>query len=81
MAEEHGVSLGGHLTNRAPSGVELLRHFRIRDSGLRIPTVTQRARDHDPLRSQECPHEVTIHGGNMKAFYVQCAECRIHVEY
>ncbi|CAK0841699.1 unnamed protein product [Prorocentrum cordatum] len=40
----------------------------------------RQGRDHDPARETACVHEFTGHGGNGRAFWVQCCGCKMHLE-
>ena len=65
-----------------PSGVELCRRYDLPNRGPRAPAVGVRARDHQPPPARQCEHhERTTHGGNQRAFYVQCVTCRWHIEF
>ena len=47
-----------------------------------MPVTGLRARDYDAKETaKNCKHETTSHGGNAKAFWVQCSRCRLHLEY
>ena len=66
----------------SPTGAQVCRLFQVKNEGPRMPTTGLRARDYDANEmAKTCPHETTSHGGNSKAFWVQCSRCRLHLEY
>ena len=66
---------------RPPTGAQICRHLDIPNQGPCPPTVSSRGRDHDPAKEKYCIHEFNNHGGNRKAFWVQCSGCKMHLEY
>ncbi|CAK0794430.1 unnamed protein product, partial [Prorocentrum cordatum] len=67
---------------RPPTGAMICRFLGIPNQGPCPPKSNPRqARDHDPARETACVHEFTGHGGNGRAFWVQCCGCKMHLEY
>ncbi|CAK0875279.1 unnamed protein product, partial [Prorocentrum cordatum] len=67
---------------RPPTGAMICRFLDIPNQGPCPPRGNPRqARDHDPARETACVHEFTGHGGNGRAFWVQCCGCKMHLEY
>ncbi|CAK0820984.1 unnamed protein product, partial [Prorocentrum cordatum] len=65
---------------RPPTGAMICRFLDIPNQGPCPPKGNPRqARDHDPARETACVREFTGHGGNGRAFWVQCCGCKMHL--
>ena len=66
---------------RAPTGVQVCRYYGMKNHGPRVPKAGPKSRDQEPINYKDCPHTTTTHGGNGWAYYNQCDQCKIHLDY